>query len=177
MPASTLLPWEAAGVASLARILGSLCLILAAAVVGLGVYVFVQGRTVETDSEELDSITEGAGAFYLGASLTSALMLATLGATAIVAAKASRQAAAASRAADRLARDHRPPPPAMAPPPPVRPAGPLPSPAAPPVAYPVAPLPTPAQTVPPPTAPQPPSQPNGPPDLKQWGPPAGPPVA
>ncbi len=75
--------------ASVARVLGVLCMILALAVAGLGVYGFVEGVNASSPSEDLNTLTREMLGIYLLAALTSALVLATIGATAVVAAQAA----------------------------------------------------------------------------------------
>lgn len=74
--------------ASVARVLGVLCMILALAVAGLGVYGFVEGVNAATPSQDLNTLTRDVLAAYLVGALISALVLATIGATAVAAAQA-----------------------------------------------------------------------------------------
>lgn len=140
---------------SVARALGGLCLLLATVVAAIGVYVFVEGVQSSTPYADVNTLSKDAATVYLLVSLCSALVLATIGATAIVAANASTQAVLAARAADRLARDQR----QHAPVPPVY------GPQAHDAAV--------ASTVPP-SAPGPGTMP--PSEGQRWGPPTGPPV-
>lgn len=136
--------------ASVAKLLGSVCLLLAVVAIGLSVYGIVEGVASVTPFDETKELSDAASRLYLLGALLSALVLATIGSTALVAVKSW----------NRLDRDHRRPQP---PPPPV---------SSPPAqAVPVEPWRHPVN-------PQPPHPPGAqpPPDAPKWGPPTGAPL-
>lgn len=79
--------------ASLARVLGALCLVFAALVAAFGVWVFLEGTTASSPYDEFNDASRGFALGYLLGSLVTAIVLATIGATAIVAANAATRLA------------------------------------------------------------------------------------
>ena len=152
--------------ASVARVLGAVCVVLALVIAGFGVYVFVQGETYSTSSPELDDLTSVGARVYLVTSLVTALILATIGSGAM-------SAGSAAKAANRIVRDRRPS--SFTPPPAYGAQSQAPSPL-PPVPVPV-PVPAAAAWRPTGPGPQPVDGGTQPAGAPGWGPPSGPPAA
>ncbi len=79
--------------ASLARILGALCLVFAALVVGVGIWVLVEGSDGSSPYQELNDAGRLFAVGYFLGTFVIAVVLATIGTTAIVAANAASRLA------------------------------------------------------------------------------------
>ena len=162
-------------VAFVARVLGALCMILAAGVAALGIYGYAaKPDPASNDLGELNDLANGLALTGLLAALVTALVLATIGATAMVAANASSRLARDRRQSAPRQAFYAPPVPQPPPPPWQPPAG---AQGQPPVQPPVGPLGGPWR---PPSEQPPAGQPWQPPAAEPpppgggWGPPLGP---